>query len=312
VENVLVILGPTASGKTKISVDLAKLIHGEIISADSMQIYKHMDIGTAKPKAEEMCGIKHYMIDEVFPNEEFSVASFQKLAENFIECIISKNMIPIVSGGTGLYINSLLYNINFSQTTIDWGLRERLKKEAEEKGNTYLHEKLKEIDPEAASKIHQNNVKRVIRAIEVFEGTNHPISYHNQISRLIPSKYNFIKIGLNMDRKILYERINQRVDLMIDKGLVKEVSALLTLGYNKLAVALQGLGYKEIISYLEGEITLDKAVENIKKGTRNYAKRQMTWFKTIDNVLWVEVDKYENYNEILRNLKNHIETYGII
>ncbi|MCX7922934.1 MAG: tRNA (adenosine(37)-N6)-dimethylallyltransferase MiaA [Clostridia bacterium] len=306
-QDVIVLIGPTASGKTKLSVELAKKIGGDIISADSMQIYKYMDIGTAKPDKEEMQGIKHYLIDEVYPDEEFNVARFQETATEYIEQIIAADKVPIVAGGTGLYVNSLVYNINFSETISDWELRERLKKEAEEKGNDYLHARLREIDPEAADSIHPNNVKRVIRAIEVYEYTKKPISYHQQNSRQIPPKYNFILIGLTMDREKLYDRINKRVDLMVEKGLVDEVKKLMELGYDKSHVAMQGIGYKEILAYLRGEISIDEAVYQIKIGTRHYAKRQITWFKRLENVFWVNTDEFNNESQILEYIFEYIQ-----
>jgi len=310
-DNVVVIFGPTASGKTGLSIELAKDVNGEIISADSMQIYKFMDIGTAKPDEEERQGIKHYLMDEVYPDEEFSVARFQQLAYKYIDEILRKGKVPIVVGGTGLYINSLLYNINFSETVSDWELRERLKREAEEKGNNYIHDMLKQIDPEAAAKIHPNDVKRVIRAIEVYEHTRKTISYHQKVSRLEPPKYNYIKIGLRMDRQQLYERINERVDLMVEKGLVKEVERLVDLGYDKNSVAMQGLGYKEILSYLRGESSWEETIDILKRDTRRYAKRQITWFKRIENVYWVDVDRFSSKSEMLKNIKYYIACSGI-
>jgi tRNA dimethylallyltransferase len=311
-ENVIVILGPTASGKTKLSIELAKDINGEIVSADSMQIYKFMDIGTAKPDEEEKQGIKHYLIDEVTPDEEFSVARFKELAIKYIDKIIQDGKIPIISGGTGLYIDSLVYNIEFGDTICDWELRESLKKEALEKGNEYLHNKLKEVDPEAAKKIHMNNVKRVIRAIEVYTYTKKTITSHQEESRRNPSKYNFLVFGLTMDREKLYERINKRVDLMMEKGLVDEVNKLVEMGYDKSTIAMQGIGYKEILSYLRGEITLDEAVYVLKRDTRHYAKRQLTWFRRMKNVTWINMDQFDNVHEILKNIKDVIATSGII
>ncbi|HHV99478.1 MAG TPA: tRNA (adenosine(37)-N6)-dimethylallyltransferase MiaA [Clostridiaceae bacterium] len=309
--NVIVIFGPTASGKTRLSIELAKEIGGEIISADSMQIYKFMDIGTAKPSKEEMDGIKHYMIDEVYPDEEFSVAKYKKLALEYIKEIISKGKIPIIIGGTGLYINSLIYNIDFSEVETDWDLRNKLKKEADEKGNAYLHDKLKAIDPDAAQKIHVNDVKRIIRAIEVYESTGKTISHLQKVSRLKPPEYNYIKIGLTMDRAKLYDRINKRVDVMLENGLVDEVKKLVELGYDKNAIAMQGLGYKEILAYLRGECTLAEAVEILKRETRRYAKRQITWFKRIKDVFWIDMDKFNNEHEIIENLKDCLATSGI-
>ncbi len=310
--NVIVILGPTASGKTKLSIELAKDIHGEIVSADSMQVYKYMDVGTAKPDEEEKQGIKHYLIDEITPDREFSVAGFQQLAIKYIDDIINRGKVPIVSGGTGLYIDSLIYNIGFGDTICDWELREKLKNEALEKGNEYLHNKLKEIDPEAAEKIHMNNVKRVIRAIEVYTYTQKPISMHQEESRKNPSKYSFMIFGLRMDREKLYERINQRVDLMMEKGLVQEVKKLIEMGYDKSIIAMQGIGYKEILSYLRGEITLDEAVYVLKRDTRHYAKRQLTWFNRMKDVSWIDIDQNSNLNEIIKNIKDVIATSGII
>ncbi|RCX10360.1 tRNA dimethylallyltransferase [Anaerobacterium chartisolvens] len=310
-ECVIIIAGPTASGKTGLAVELAKDIDGEVISADSMQIYKHMDIGTAKPSAEEMGGIKHYLIDEIFPNEPFSVASYKELALKYISEVLKKGKTPVVAGGTGLYINSLAYNLNFSETVTDWELRERLSREAETKGNIFLHERLKKIDPEAAKEIHPNNVKRVIRAIEVYQHTKKTISQHKDMSRSIPPEYRFIIIGLMLDRQELYERIDKRVDIMIEKGIVEEVKGLINMGYDKSTIAMQAIGYKEILSHIKGEISFEEAVYAIKKGTRNYAKRQMTWFKRLENVHWVEVGRHKSICEIVKNIKYHIASYGI-
>jgi len=305
-ENVIVIIGPTASGKTKISIELAKRINGEIISADSMQIYKYMDIGTAKASAEEMDGIKHYLIDEVYPDEEFSVARFKELAQKYIDEILKKGKIPIVVGGTGLYIDSLIYNINFSETVCDWSFREQLKKEAEEKGNEYLHNMLREVDPKAAEKIHPNNVKRVIRALEVHKFSGVTISQQQEESRKEPPKYNFIIFGLRMNRDTLYERINRRVDKMLEMGLVDEVRHLVELGYDKSTIAMQGLGYKEILAYLRGEITLDEAIYILKRDTRHYAKRQITWFKRIEGVNWIDIDTLST-DEAIKNMQSILQ-----
>jgi tRNA dimethylallyltransferase len=309
-KNVIIILGPTASGKTKLSIELAKKIDGEIISADSMQIYKYMNIGTAKPDMEERAGIKHYLIDEVNPDEEFSVARFQQLALNYIKEILGKGKHPIITGGTGLYINSLIYNINFSETISDWELREKLKQEAEEKGNQFLHDRLTAVDPAAAAKIHVNDLKRIIRALEVYEYTKKPISYHQEVSKTIPPEHNYIIIGLTMDRERLYERINKRVDLMLEKGLVEEVKKLVSMGYDKNAIAMQGLGYKEILQYIRGEKLLDEVIYILQRDTRHYAKRQMTWFRRIPGVHWVNVDCMDQ-QEILKNVSDYLATHGI-
>lgn len=309
--SVIVITGPTASGKTGQAVYTAKKLNGEVVSADSMQIYKYMDIGTAKPDEKEREGIKHYLIDEVYPDEEFSVARFKELALKHINEITKKGKVPIVAGGTGLYVNSLIYNFEFSDTICDWDLRNKLAKEAQEKGNEYIHNKLKAIDPVAAKKIHKNNVKRIIRAIEVYTYTNKPISVHQEESRRNPPEHNFILIGISMERQKLYDRINKRVDLMIEKGLVEEVEKLVEMGYDRSTIAMQGLGYKEILAYLKKEMTLDEAIEILKRDTRRYAKRQITWFKKFENVYWLKVDELASQEKILKNIKYHLATYGI-
>lgn len=304
-DKVIVIVGPTASGKTKLSIELAKQINGEIISADSMQIYKYMDIGTAKPTIEERQGIRHYLIDEVTPADEFSVARFQGLALKYIEEIISKNKIPIVVGGTGLYINSLIYNIKFTEINTDWELRKKLQEVAREKGNEYLHSELRKIDPEAAEKIHVNDTRRIVRALEVYYITNKPISYYQKISRSEPPKYKFILFGIRMDREKLYNRINKRVDEMIEKGLVDEVKRLLEMGYDKCSIAMQGLGYKEILWYLKGEANLSEVIELLKRDTRRYAKRQMTWFNSIKDIIWLDIN--DDYTEAIKKIIDYIE-----
>lgn len=309
-ENVIIIAGPTASGKTGLSIELAKEIGGEIVSADSMQLYKYMDIGTAKPDEKEMSGIKHYLIDEIYPDEDFSVARYQEMALKYIKEILEKGKRPIVVGGTGLYINSLIYNINFTETISDWDLRERLKKEALEYGNEYLYERLKRIDPEAAQKIHLNDLKRIIRAIEVYEYTKTPISKHQEVSRENPPIYNFAVFGLKMGRERLYERINKRVDSMFERGLIDEVKKLVDLGYEGNSTAMQALGYKEVLSYLRGEITLDEAVYIIKRDTRHYAKRQITWFKRVENMRWIDLDEEEDLDDIIKNIKIYVATIG--
>jgi len=310
--NVLILSGPTAVGKTKLSIELAKSLNGEIISADSMQVYKYMNIGTAKPDEKEMAGIKHYLIDEVYPDEEFSVAEYQKRALKYIDEVLEKGKLPIVTGGTGLYINSLLYNINYSDTISDWKLREELRKLAEEKGNEYLHSMLREIDPKAAERIHMNDVKRVIRAIEVFKYSQKPISYHQEISRNTPPKHDFMVFGLNMDRERLYERINNRVDEMFERGLVEEVRNLVKMGYHRNTVAMQGLGYKEILYYFRGLLSFPETIELLKRNTRRYAKRQLTWFRRIENMDWINVDEEDAASVILKKVKSRLASSGII
>lgn len=303
---VIVIAGPTASGKTELAVRLALITDGEIISADSMQLYKYMDIGTAKPDTAEMSGIRHYLIDEVDPDTEFSVARFRELALKYLSEIQSRGKQPIIAGGTGLYINSLIYNINFSETVIDQELRDRLRSAATEKGNRYLYERLLEIDPEAASRIHENDLKRIIRAIEVHEHTGKPISLHRQLSRLEPPPYKYMVFGLRWDRRKLYDRIERRVDMMFEKGLLDEVRGLVEKGYDKNAVAMQGLGYKEILAYFRGECTLGEAVYILKRDTRQYAKRQLTWFKRIEGIQWLDIDENTDMEELAKKIADHI------
>lgn len=295
----IIIGGATACGKTETAIRLAKKINGEIISADSMQVYKYMNIGTAKPTTQEMKGIKHYLIDEMYPNEDFSIAVFQKMAKERINEIYKKGKIPILSGGTGFYINSIVYNNDFTETFIDEDFRKKLQEEAVTKGNIYLHDMLKEIDFESSKAIHFNNVKRVIRAIEYYNQTGQKISEHNKIEKTKEEIYNTTFIILNRDREIIYERINKRVDIMINSGLVDEVSNLLKMGYSKNLVSMQGLGYKEIVCYLEGEISLDYAIEIIKRDTRRFAKRQITWFKHQCKGNWIEMDKE---NDVLESI----------
>ncbi|MHB8065327.1 MAG: tRNA (adenosine(37)-N6)-dimethylallyltransferase MiaA [Ruminiclostridium sp.] len=304
--DVIVIVGPTASGKTSLSIELAKHCNGEIISADSMQIYKHMNIGTAKPTLDEMQGIKHYLIDEVLPSEDFNVVRFKELANKYIEEIIKKGKQPIIVGGTGLYISSLINNIKFSESECDWELRETLKKEAEDNGPQYIHDKLKLVDEQAANNIHPNNLKRVIRALEVYYQTQKPISYHNEISQGIPAKYKFILIGLTMSRPLLYERIEKRVDIMLQNGLIEEVNSLISLGFADSLISMQGIGYKEILSYINNEKTLEEVVEIIKRDSRRYAKRQMTWFKRIKEIKWFGIDNYGNTNNIVEDALAYI------
>jgi tRNA dimethylallyltransferase len=304
-ENVIVIAGPTASGKTGLSIELAKTINGEIISADSMQIYKYMNIGTAKPSPFEMQNIRHYLIDEITPNEKFSVAQFQSLALKYIDKVIEKNKIPVVVGGTGLYINSLIYNIQFMEIGTNWELRKELQTKAHKMGSEFMHNELKKIDSKAAKRIHINDIKRIIRAIEVYKLTNKNISYHQKMSRSKPPKHNFIVFGLKIDRQKLYDRINNRVDKMMDMGLVNEVEELVKLGYDKCSVAMQGLGYKEILWYLKGRATLNEVVCLLKRDTRRYAKRQLTWFNRIDDIIWLDIEKgySESIDKILGILK---------
>lgn len=309
----IILTGPTAVGKTKLSIALAKAVDGEIISADSMQVYKHMDIGSAKIKKEEMCGVTHHLIDVLEPDEEFHVVRFQEMAKQAMTEIYAKGKIPILTGGTGFYIQAVVNDIDFSKETEKSPIREELEKLAEEKGCEYLHEKLQQIDPKSAEKIHANNVKRVIRALEYFELTGKPISAHNEEESLKQSPYNVAYFVLNDIREKLYERIDARVDVMLQEGLVQEVSMLAKKGYTKNMVSMQGLGYKEILSYLEGDCTLDEAVYILKRDTRHFAKRQLTWFKREQDVIWVnKQDFHYEENQILNYILENCEKRGIL
>lgn len=293
----IILTGPTAVGKTKLSIQLAKAIGGEIISADSMQVYKGMDIGSAKIKKEEMDGVTHYLIDVLEPNEEFHVVRFQQMAKQAMDAIYAKGNVPIVVGGTGFYIQSLLYDIDFTENEEDHAYRQELEKIAQEKGNTYLHEQLRTVDPQSAEDIHANNVKRVIRALEFYHQTGTKISEHNAAEHAKSSPYDFCYFVLNDERAKLYERINLRIDEMIKEGLVQEVEALKDKGYTKDMVSMQGLGYKEILDYLNGVTTLDEAVYILKRDTRHFAKRQITWFKRERDVIWVNKNDFHYDDE---------------
>ncbi len=305
-KNILLIVGPTAAGKTDCAIQLAKRLNGEIISADSMQIYKEMNIGTAKVTENEQNGVKHHLIDIISPDTDFSVAEFQKLAFDLVCDIHKRGKLPIISGGTGLYINSILYDMDFSKTYSDSSFREQMTKECNKSGNIFLHDKLKKVDPKAAERIHPNNVKRVIRALEINHVSNSNMGDFSTDIKL-NSKYNSILIGLTRDRAKLYERVNLRVDLMIKQGLVEEVENLLIKGYSKDLVSLQGLGYKEIADYVDGKCDLDEAIEILKRSTRRYAKRQLTWFNRYSQIEFFNVDQYTKSisltNDIIKFLK---------
>lgn len=303
----VVLTGPTAVGKTKASIGLAKAIGGEIISADSMQIYKHMDIGSAKIRPWEMEGINHYLVDELEPWEEFHVVRFQQMAKSAIDQIYANQHIPIVVGGTGFYIQALLYDIDFTENDGDDTYRRELEEEARTRGGRTLHDRLRQVDPEAADQIHANNVKRVIRALEFYRQTGQRISEHNERERKKESPYRFVYFVLNDERTKLYERIDRRVDQMLSEGLTDEVQSLREMGCTGDMVSMQGLGYKEILSYLSGEISLDEAVYLLKRDTRHFAKRQITWFKREREVIWINKDEY-GYNEemILEDMLGHI------
>lgn len=307
-QKLLVIGGPTAVGKTDLSIKLAQRLNGEIISADSMQIYKYMDIGSAKVTEEEMDGINHYLIDVITPDIPFSVADFKEYGNKALNEILSKDKLPIISGGTGLYINSLTCNMTFTEAEKDEQYRKYLEDLALEKGNEYIHEILKECDPVSYEEIHYNNRKRVIRALEVFKLTNKPFSSYNAGEDFYNSDYDVYYYVLTMDREKLYERINKRVDIMMEKGLLEECIKLKEMGYTSDMQSMQGIGYKEILYHLEGKITLDEAVNMIKQGSRNYAKRQLTWFRRDKRCIFIDKDTmcddeilYKVINDIRKN-----------
>lgn len=297
---VIVIVGPTASGKTALSIELAKKINGEIISCDSMQIYKDLNIGSAKPTIEEMQGIKHYLIDEVEPTQRFSVAEYKKRAEKAIEEIIKKGKTPIVVGGTGLYANSLIYGIEYNEIKYDEKYRNELMKFAQtEEGLESLFEKAKKIDPKAMEKISKNDKKRIIRILEIYNSTGATKTEQEKESRKNDVKYDYKVFALNMERSVLYERINKRVDIMLEQGLIEEVKSILK-KYNEFPTAMQAIGYKEIVEYFNGDLTKQEAIEKIKQESRRYAKRQITWFKKIANVKWLDgLDKIQNNVNII-------------
>ncbi|NLT94687.1 MAG: tRNA (adenosine(37)-N6)-dimethylallyltransferase MiaA [Clostridia bacterium] len=301
-----VLVGPTAVGKTKISIEVAKKINGEIISGDSMQVYKHLNIGTAKVKPEETQGIPHHLIDIKEPTENFSVAEFKKLAEQKIEEIAGKNKFPMLVGGTGLYINSVINNYNFSEEN-STEIRKKLKETVREQGIEVLLEKLKEVDPISAEKIHPNDERRILRALEVYYSTGKPISaFHNSNNCDINNaKYKLVMVGLNLNREKLYERINLRVDQMLEEGWLSEIEHLLKQGVSPDAPALQGLGYKQLVMYLEGRLDYEKAVELVKRDTRRFAKRQLTWFKRDNRIYWIQMDNKKE-NEVLEEIITYI------
>lgn len=292
----IILTGPTAVGKTQLSIALAEKINGAVISADSMQVYKGMDIGSAKITPGQMRGITHYLVDILEPDEEFHVVRFQEMAKAALKEIYSNGQIPIVVGGTGFYIQALLYDIDFTSQNEDVALREQYAEIAREKGAHFLHERLRTVDPVSAEIIHENNVKRVIRALEFYEKTGTPISEHNEQERHKESPYDFRYFVLNDDRARLYDRIEKRIDLMLRQGLVEEVKALKSKGCHKGMVSMQGLGYKEILSWLNGEISYDEAVYILKRDTRHFAKRQLTWFRREKDVIWVNKPDFD-YDE---------------
>ena len=307
----VILTGPTAVGKTALSIKLAKAINGEMISADSMQVYRLMDIGTAKIMPEEMEGIPHYLIDVLDPTEDFNVVAFQTMAKEAMANIYTKGKIPIVVGGTGFYIQSLLYDISFEETVVS-PYRKELTSYYEKNGAHALHEQLKKVDPVSYREIHENNVKRVIRALEFYHDTGYPISEHNVIQRQKESPYNFEYFVLNDDRALLYNRIEERIDIMIRQGLIEEVQNLLNYGCKPDMVSMQGLGYKEIISYLNGEYSLEEAICILKRDTRHFAKRQLTWFRREKEVTWIDKTTFSSESEMLEYMLKQLFQKHII
>ena len=309
----IILSGPTAVGKTVLSIELAKRVNGAIISADSMQVYKYMDIGSAKIMPEEMDGVKHYLIDELNPEDEFNIVVFQQKAKAALEEIYANGQIPIIAGGTGFYIQALLYDINFDNQDCNEEFREELEKIANEQGNEVLHARLQEIDPVSAEKIHANNVKRVIRALEYYHLTGKPISEHNETEQQKESPYNFAYFVLTDDRDNLYARIEKRVDIMLQNGLLDEVKKLKEMGYHRDMVSMQGLGYKELLDYLDGKCTLEEAIYILKRETRHFAKRQLTWFRRERDVIWFDKQKYAyDENAILKEMCYILSTKDIL
>lgn len=305
----IVIAGPTASGKSSLAVDLCKRINGSVISADSMQVYKRMDIGSAKITKEEMGGIPHYLVDVLEPWEDFNIVKFKEMARKAMDEIYGEGRIPVIAGGTGFYIQAVTRDIDFSQEDAD-DIREELSKEVIDQGAQALHARLAAVDPESAEKIHPNNVKRVIRALEFYYRTGKRISCHNEEEKKKLSPYDLTYFVLTMDRAKLYGRIEKRVDEMISMGLVEEVKRLKCEGLDRNMVSMQGLGYKEILEYLEGEIPFEEAVYKIKRDTRHFAKRQLTWFRRESGVIWIDQDEYKDREEILRFMIEKIHGAG--
>ncbi len=307
------IVGPTASGKTALSLALAEAVNGEIVSADSMQIYKSMNIGTAKPDMEERMGIVHHMMDVIEPWEAYSVARYVSEASAVIDGIHERKHMPIVVGGTGLYVDSLLRGMDFAAQPSDEEYRKNLEKLADDEGGEKLLEMLRGVDPEQAEKLHKNDIKRIIRALEVYHVTGECISEHNRKTKDYTKKYNACIIGITYrNREILYDRINMRVDKMLKDGILDELRELLLSGIDKTVTAFQAIGYKELMPYIEGKCTLNEASESLKQATRRYAKRQLTWFRRNPDINWIYADEMENFSELLHASTNFIRSCGII
>ena len=302
---IIVICGPTAVGKTKYAIETALHVGGEVVSCDSMQLYKYMDIGSAKPTPEEQAQVKHHLVDEIDPSEPFSVAKYQKLAKEAIEDIFARGKTPVIAGGTGLYLNALLYDMDFSAPPRDEAYREQLYKDAEEFGPIYLHNKLQMVDPDAAARIHPNNIKKVVRALEAAEEGNKVKDFATELK---PTKdYSYRLIGLTRDRAELYDRINLRVDMLMDMGLLEEVKGLVDRGLSEGDISMKGIGYKEIIGYCHGEYDLEEAIRLVKKNTRRYAKRQLTWFRRYDDMQWFDISTFASDEDCLEEIFKWLE-----
>lgn len=300
-KDLIAVVGPTATGKTEYAIRLAQRLNGEIVSCDSMQLYKFMDIGSAKPTKEEQAAVKHYLVDEIDPREPFSVAEYQKRAKKAIAEIHAKGKLPILAGGTGLYLNSILYEMDFSTPPADSGYREKLETLAREQGKESVYRLLEEKDPAAASRIHPNNTKKIIRALETVELGGEGIRPFSAAS--VPSpEYRPFLIGLTRDRGELYARINKRVEVLLEQGLLEEVKGLLEMGLTEEHISMKGIGYKELIHYLKGECDLPAAIEKIQQNTRHYAKRQLTWFRRYDKIYWFNLSLYEDSNQALEDM----------
>ena len=297
---IIVVAGPTAVGKTKYAIEAAKAFGGEVVSCDSMQLYKYMDIGSAKPTAEELAQVPHHLVDIIDPSDAFSVAEYQKLAKDAIEDIFQRGKVPVIAGGTGLYLNSLLYDMDFSNASQDQELRLQLEKEAEELGAEVLHKKLSELDFEAASRIHPNNVKKVIRAIEGALSGDKIKDFKECNTRC--DDFDSVLIGLTRDREELYDRINKRVDILVEQGLFEEVKGLLDKGLTESDISMKGIGYKEIIGYFDGKYTEEEAIDLIKKNTRHLAKRQITWFKRYEDLHWIDISQYDDDEKAIEGM----------
>ena len=304
---VVAVVGPTASGKTSLAIKLAKIFDGEVISADSMQVYKGMDIATAKPDYEEMAGVPHHLISIISPDEEFSVSRFKDLATDAVKDIVSRGKLPIIAGGTGLYVDSFLGNTNFLENTKNDEIRLSLTNRLEKEGVASLYDELKEKDPSAAEKIHPNNSLKIIRALEIFYSSGKTLTYQNELSHLEESPYDSFIIGLNAtDREILYDRINRRVDIMTENGLVEETKMFFET--ETASTACQAIGYKEMKPYLDGLVSLEEAKDNLKQATRRYAKRQLTWFRRNEKVNWLNIDEFTS-EELVEKAEEMVNTF---